>query len=149
MSANGGDQHSLLRRTAEWAWARDEVDPGSTPETLRYTVVMYTVTLGLIVAAGVVFVALGYRTSAFAVLLFGIWFTTFVGAMNVGWEFLKLRSARRRARRSAPEPTGPERELAVTIRLAEDTKIGFLVTVLALVVLFVSFELAQWLVDVL
>ena len=144
MTADGDDARSLLRRTAAWAWARDEVDTGSTPETLRYTAVMYAVTLGLIVAAGVGMAALGYRTSAFAVLLFGLWFTAFIGAMNVGWEFLKLRAARR----PTPEPTGPRRELAPDLRLAEDTKIGFVVTVLALVVLFASFELARWLIGV-
>lgn len=140
---------ALLKRTAVWAWQRDEVGVEATRETLRHTVVLYAVALVVIVASGAGLAAFGHPAAGFAVLLFGIWFTAFIGAINIGWEFLKLRANRRRAEAPAVEPAGPTRELAPGFELAEDTKIGFVVTVLALLVLFVAFELARWLVGVL
>lgn len=146
MTSKGGDGSSLLKRTAKWAWERDETDQPATRETLEYTVVLYVVALALIVLAGGLFAALGYRTSAVATLIFGIWFTAFIGAINIGWELLKYRSTRRRAESPDVSDDGPQRELAPDFSIDEDTKIGFVVTVLALVVLFVSFELARWVI---
>lgn len=45
---------------------------------------------------------------------------------------------------SRPPDDGHGRELAPDFSLAEDTKIGFVVSVLALLVLFLSVELARW-----
>lgn len=146
MTSNGADGRSLLERTARWAWQRDEVGQAATRETLQYTVVMYVVALALIVVAGGLLSALGYRTAAVGILIFGISFTAFIGAINIGWELLQYRVERRRARSSDPPADGPQRELAPDLRIAEDTKIGFVVTVLALVTLFVSAELARWLI---
>lgn len=143
MSGRDPDDASLLRRMARWAWERDEVDPGTTTETLLYTVAMYGVTLLLITLAGVGLAAFGHRSTAFALLLFGISFTAFIGVVNIGWELLQLRGTWHRA--AGPSAAGPQRELAPDIRVAQDTKIGFLVTLVGLVVLYVAFELARWL----
>lgn len=146
MTSDGADDPSFAKRLAAWAWERDEVGQAATRETLKYTAVMYVVTLGLIVLAGGLLAVLGYRTAALGTLVFGIWFTAFIGAINIGWELLQYRSKRRREASPDPLADGPERELAPDFSLDEDTKIGFVVTVLALVVLFVSFELARWLI---
>lgn len=143
-AADDDDGPSLLRRTAAWAWARDEVGEEATAETVRYTGVMYLLAIVIITLVGALLAAFGYETLAFALLLFGIFFVAFIGAINVSWEFLKYRSARRRAAGIVSESTGPDRELSVDIQLAEDTKIGFLVTVVGLVVLYAAFELARW-----
>jgi hypothetical protein len=129
-----------------WAWERDEVGQAATTETLQYTVFMYVVALTLVVITGGLLAVLGYRTAAVGTLIFGIWFTAFIGSINIGWELLQYRSERRRAESPDSPDDGPQRELAPDFSLDEDTKIGFVVTVLALVVLFVSFELARWLI---
>lgn len=146
MTSEGADDPSFVKRLATWAWERDEVGQAATRETLQYTVVMYVVTLTLIVLAGGLLAVLGYRTAAVGILIFGIWFTAFVGAINIGWELLQYRSTRRRAESPDPPDDGPKRELAPDFSIDEDTKIGFVVTVLGLIVLFVSFELARWLI---
>jgi hypothetical protein len=120
------------------------VGQATTRETVRYTVVTYTVALVLITVGGGAAIALGYRTLGVAFLVFGIWFTAFIGSVNIGWELFKYRATNRPAASAADD--GPGRELAPDIRLAVDTKIGFVVTVLGLVVLVVSFELVSWLV---
>lgn len=136
---------SLLERTLRWAWTRDEVNPPTNEETLRYTVTMYVVVLALIVATGAVLSQLGYGTFSFSLLLFGIWFTTFIGAINIGWEWLRLRYERREAE-SPTERAGPQRELAPDIRIDPDTKIGFVVTVVGILSLIVSFEVALFII---
>ena len=136
---------SLLERTIRWAWTRDEVNPPTNEETLRYTITMYVVALALIVATGVVLSQLGYGTLSFSLLLFGIWFTTFIGVVNIGWEWLRYRYERREAE-SPTEPTGPRRELAPDIRIDPDTKIGFLVTIVAIASLLISFEVALFII---
>lgn len=146
MTSKGADGPSLLERTARWAWERDEVGQAATRETLQYTVVMYVVALALIALAGGLLAALGYRTAAVGTLVFGLWFTAFIGAINIGWEWLQYRSKRGQAASPDPPDDGPQRELAPDFAVAEDTKIGFVVTLLALVTLFVSFELARWLI---
>lgn len=145
MTSTGPDG-SLLQRTARWAWQRDETGSQTTRETVQYTVVLYAVTLAIVVFVGGLLSALGYRTFAIGILVFGVWFTTFIGAINIGWELLKYRSERRSAEAPEAESEGSQRELAPDFTVSEDTKIGFIVTVLALVALFVSFELARWLI---
>jgi hypothetical protein len=139
------DSKSLLQRTLRWAWTRDEVNPPTTRETLRYTVTMYVVTLGLIIVTGVVLSQLGYGTLSFSLLLFGIWFTTFIGVVNIGWEWMRYRYEVREAE-SPTEPSGPQRELAPDIRIDPDTKIGFIVTVAGILSLMVSFQVALYII---
>lgn len=136
---------TLLQRTLRWAWERDEAGQPATRETIRHTVTMYVVGLVLIVVTGVVLSQLGYGTFSSSLLLFGIWFTTFIGVVNVSWEWLQYRhEAREQA--ASTEPTGPQRELAPDIRIDPDTKIGFLVTLAGILSLVVSFEVALFLV---
>lgn len=139
------DPRSLLRRTVRWAWTRDEVDAPTTRETLRYTVAMYAGALAMVVAAGAALSRLGYGTLSFSLLLFGIWFTTFVGVVNVGWEWMRYRYEAREAA-SPTEPSEPTRELAPDISIDPDTKIGFVATVAGLLSLFVSFEVALFVI---
>lgn len=145
VTSNGPRGASLVRRTVAWAWTRDEVAAETTRATVLYTVVMYATALLLITLTGVLLTVSGYETTGFGFLLFGIGFTSFIGAINIGWELLKYRSD---SRDEADEPPddGPQRALAPDLRLAEDTKIGFVLTVVGLVVLVVSFEVAQWLI---
>lgn len=133
---------ALLRRTAEWAWERDEVDRPSSKRTVRFTAVLYVVALVAIVLAGGVLSAAGHRGIGGPLLVFGIWFTGFAGSVNVSWEWLKYRSERRDAAASGREREAPERELAPDIRIADDTKIGFVVTLVGLCAMYLSFELA-------
>ena len=140
------DARSLLERTLRWAWTRDEVNPPTTRETLRYTVTMYVVTLGLIIATGVTLAQLGYGTFSFSLLLFGIWFTTFVGVVNIGWEWLRYRREVREAE-SPTEPSEPTRELAPDITIHPDTKIGFIVTVAGILSLMASFQVALFIIE--
>lgn len=142
MRPNDPDGASLIKRTVAWAWTRDEVGAEATRATVLYTVVMYVVALALITVTGVLFTVAGYETTGFGFLLFGIAFTSFIGAINIGWELLKYRS-------DAPDVSpdgGPQRELAPGLRLADDAKYGFVLTVAGLVVLVVSFEIATWLI---
>lgn len=131
----------LLARTARWAWERDEVDRTTSLATIKYTLVLYAVVLGIITGASGVFTMLGYRELSISIWIFGILFTSFIGAINVSWEALRYWTDRR-ATRSGPGDTGPDRELAIGFRVAEDTKIGFVVTVIALVVLVTSLRIA-------
>lgn len=146
MTPKGADNPSLLERTARWAWKRDEVGPAATRETLRYTVVMYVLAFALVLGSGGILSAIGYRTAAVGMFIFGIWFTAFIGTINIGWELLRYRSDQGPSASADASEEGPTRELAPDLSIDEDTKIGFVVTVLALVALFVSFELAQWLI---
>lgn len=146
MTPNDPDGASLIKRTVAWAWTRDEVGAEVTRATVLYTVVMYVVALVLITLTGVLFTVAGYETTGFGFLLFGIAFTSFIGAINIGWELLKYRSDAGSDDPDASPDDGPQRELAPDLRLAEDTKIGFVLTVAGLVVLVVSFEIAKWLI---
>lgn len=143
MTSNGPERPSLVRRTVAWAWTRDEVAAETTRATVLYTVVMYATALLLITLTGILLTVSGYETTGFGFLLFGIAFTSFIGAINVGWELLKFRSG---SRPDESTDDGPQRELAPDIRLADDTKFGFVLTVAGLVVLVVSFEVAKWLI---
>lgn len=142
MTPNDPDDTSLIKRTVAWAWTRDEVGAEATRATVLYTVVIYVVALALITLTGVLFTVAGYVTTGFGFLLFGIAFTSFIGAINIGWELLKYRSDDL----DASPDDGPQRELAPDLRLADDTKYGFVLTVAGLVVLVVSFEIATWLI---
>lgn len=137
---------SLIDRTIEWAWERDEVGQPSTRQTVAYTITLYVIALSLIVVSGVVLSYLGFEAAAFSLLIFGIWFTAFMGVVNIGWEWLKYRSDDRRSGRSQA-PTGPERELAPDIKIDVDTKIGFIVTVAGLLSLLLSFQVALFIVS--
>jgi len=133
---------STLKRTANWAWTREESDRTSSKDTLLYTAVMYATALGLVLLAGGVLLVLQYRSVATPLLVFGIWFTTFVGSMNVVWELLQLREARCESGTDGRGDDGPRRELAPEFRPSRDAKIGFVVTVVALGALLLSFRLA-------
>lgn len=146
MTSNDPDGASFMRRTVAWAWTRDEVGAVATRETVLYTVAMYVVALLLVVLTGVLFTVAGYEATGFGFLLFGIGFTSFIGSINIGWELLKYRSDTRPDEPRASPDDGPRRELAPDLRLADDTKFGFVLTVAGLVVLVVSFEVAKWLV---
>lgn len=137
---------SLVARAVEWAWERDEGGQPSTRQTVRYTLTLYTLMLVAIVLAGGGLLVTGHRTAASMLLVFGIWFTAFMGAINVCWEWLKYRS-RVRAESNPAAPTGPSRELASDITIQPDTKIGFIVTIVGIATLFVSFEIALFLVS--
>lgn len=139
------DSKSLLQRTLRWAWTRDEVNPPTTRETLRHTVTMYVVVLAIIIATGAVLSRFGYGTFSFSLLLFGIWFTTFIGVVNIGWEWMRYRHEVREAE-SPTEPTEPKRELAPDISIDPDTKIGFIVTIGGILSLMVSFQVALFII---
>lgn len=140
------DAKALIQRTLRWAWTRDEVNPPTTRETLRYTVTMYVVALALIIATGVALSQLGYGTFSFSLLLFGIWFTTFIGVVNIAWEWMRYRYEVREAE-SPSEPEEPQRELAPDINIDPDTKIGFIVTVAGILSLIVSFQVALFIIE--
>lgn len=146
MTPNDPDDASLIKRTVAWAWSRDEVGAEATRATVLYTAVMYAVALVLITLTGVLFTVAGYTAAGFGFLLFGIGFTSFIGSINIGWELLKYRSATRAYDSDESPDDGPQRELAPDLRLAEDTKIGFVLTVVGLIVLVLSFEVAKWLI---
>lgn len=146
MTSNDPDGASFIRRTVAWAWTRDEVGAETTRATVLYTAVMYVVALVLITLTGVLFTVSGYETTGFGFLLFGIAFTSFIGSINIGWELLKYRSTTRADEADGVPDDGPQRELAPDLRLADDTKFGFVLTVAGLVVLVLSFEVAKWLV---
>jgi hypothetical protein len=115
---------------------------------VTYTVVLYVVALFVIVLGTIALALLGYGDIATMLWLFGILFTAFIGAINVGWEVMKYWLARREAHAGpAPEPE-PKPELAVEFEFAEDTIIGFVVTLFALLVLygavFLAVEIMSW-----
>lgn len=147
MTPNDPDDASLIGRTVAWAWSRDEVGAEATRATVLYTVVMYVIALGLITFTGVVFTLAGYEATGFGFLLFGIGFTSFIGSITIGWELLKYRSAARADDPDESPDEGSRRELAPDLRLAEDTKIGFVLTMVGLIALILSFEVAKWLIS--
>lgn len=133
----------LVRRAVRWAWVRDEVQATSTREKVLYFVVLYAVWFGLLVAAGLGLGLAGYGDAAAAVWFFGVWFSAFMAAVDIAWEGLRYVADRRDDRIDGPDRDGPTRELAPTVRVDRDTWIGFVVTVVALVVLVASIELAR------
>lgn len=133
---------AALGRTARWAWVRDEVDQTTSKDKILFTVVMYTAVLGLFVLAGGVLIRFQYRAVAFGFWVFGISFTGFLGTVNVAWEVMKFRGARRDALARERTDPSPGRQFAPGLRVSRDTKIGFVATVLGLVVLTVSFRVA-------
>lgn len=137
-----GSLKGLLRRTIRWAWERDEVGQPSTKQTVKYTAIMYGLAVALAILSGVALAVTGYPTVATALLTFGIWILVIFGTINVGWEWIAYRLSRRAGDRPEREHQGPTRELAPDIRIADETKVGFVVTVAALVALVVSYELA-------
>lgn len=133
---------SIYRRTARWAWTRDESDRSVSRNTVLFTAVIYVTALVLVGLAGALLGFLGYRSAAVSTWVFGIWFTTFIGSINVGWELLQLWSTGRTESPDERAEGDPGRELAPNVRLSRDTKIGLVVTVLALLVLIASFRIA-------
>lgn len=131
----------LVRRAARWAWVREEVQETSTREKVLNFIVLYAGWFGLLVAAGLGLELAGYGAAASALWLFGVWFSAFMAAVDIAWEGLRFVADRRDDRTDGRE--GPTRELAPTVRPDRDTWIGFVVTVIALVVLVVSIELAR------
>lgn len=140
------DATSLLRRTLRWAWTREEAHTRSTKATLRYTATLYMVALALIIATGVVLSQLGYSTLSFSLLLFGIWFTTFMGIVNVGWEWMQYRQEAKEVE-PPTEPAGPQRELAPDLRLDPEIRTGFIATVAGLLSLMVSYRFALFIIE--
>lgn len=132
----------VLGRTARWAWVRDEVDQTTSKDKILFTVVMYAGVLALFVLAGGVLIRFQYRAVAFGFWVFGISFTGFLGSVNIAWEVMKYRDARRDARSDERTDASPPRQFAPGIRASRETKIGFVATVLGLVVLVVSFQVA-------
>ncbi|MFB6361320.1 MAG: hypothetical protein ABEH59_08365 [Halobacteriales archaeon] len=130
---------SLLERTARWAWTRDETRDETTAETIRYTVTLYSVAFGLTLTAGMLLWVYGNQALGFSILIFGTWFTAFMGAVNIGWELLKFRAENREP---STEEQGPERELAPDYTVKDDTVIGFVVTVFGIVALILAYQLA-------
>lgn len=133
---------AALVRAARWAWTRDEVDQQSTATRVLFIVLSYGGLLVLVLLAGGVLARYGLRTAAFGLWLFGISFTAFVGSVNVAWEVLSYWYERRESRADGRVDRGPQRELAPGLHLARDTKIGFLATVLGLLVLVGAFRIA-------
>jgi hypothetical protein len=130
---------SILKRTARWAWTRDETGKPATMRTIGYTITLYTVAFVLTIAAGVLLWLYGNQAAGFSILIFGTWFTAFMGAVNIGWELLQFRAENREP---PAESEGPDRELAPDITVEDDTIIGFIVTVFGLVALILAYELA-------
>lgn len=129
----------LVARTARWAWERDEVGEPSTRQTVQYTVLMYSVALGLTVVSGAGLAAIGHPEFATALLMFGIWVFVIFGMIGAGWEWIAYRRSQRPPQ---PERAGPQRELAPDIQIAADTKIGFVVSIGAIIALVLSYEVA-------
>lgn len=138
---------SLLRRTAEWAWTREETRQETTVQTIGYTVTLYGIAFGLSIAAGILFWVYGNQALGFSILIFGTWFTAFMGTVNIGWELLKFRAERREP--ADAEGDGPQRELAPNLTVEDDTVIGFVVTVFGLVALVLAYQLAIYITSTL
>ncbi len=137
---------SLLERTARWAWTRDETGKPATMRTIGYTITLYTVAFLLTIAGGVLLWLYGNQAAGFSILIFGTWFTAFMGAVNIGWELLQFRAENREP---AEQDEGPDRELAPDITVEDDTIIGFVVTVFGIVALILAYELAIYITSTL
>lgn len=135
---------SMLERTAAWAWNRDETGREATRQTVIYTVTMYSVALGLTLAVGIGLSVYGNRAAGFSLLIFGTWFTAFMGSVNIVWEWLKYREQNRE--NTKQEDTGPERELAPDFSIKPDTWIGFVVTIIALITLVLAYQLSVYII---
>lgn len=131
----------LYRETIRWAWLRDEVQETATREKVLYFVVLYGSWFVVMLGVGLALQAGGYASAAEGVWFFGIWFSAFMAAIDVAWEGLGYLLERRDERAGPrPEPDS-RRELGRDLRPARDTWVGFVVTVVALVMLFLSYEL--------
>lgn len=104
---------------------------------------MYGTLFVLVFLTGVFLVYLGHRTIAYGFWLFGISFTGFMGAINIVWDVLNYRQDQQADPDPATDAPGPQRELAPDFQLSDDAKFGFIVTVIGLVVLVISFELVE------
>lgn len=130
---------SILERTVRWAWTRDETDRSVTRETVVNTIAMYAVTfLGMIVL-GFVVARAGYTTAGVMVWIFGTAYSAFIGSMEIAWELLEYLDE------SEGESAATEqqaRELSPGVTISNDVKFGFIVTVIALVTLLTTIQVA-------
>lgn len=136
---------SRLERTAAWAWNRDETGRQVTKQTVGYTVIMYSLAFAVTVTIGVVLSVYGYRGVGLSLLIFGTWFTGFMGSVNIVWEWLKYRE-QNRDKSTDRQETGPDRELAPEFSVRPDTWIGFIVTIIALISLVLAYQLSFYII---
>lgn len=126
---------SLLRATVRWAWIRDETAHTASRRTVAFTATLYGLAFVVFTIAGWILWQVDRPFPARAFWLFGGGFTAFAGAIAVAWEAMEYLS-RRRDRQRPDRVPNPNRELSPNITISTDIKIGFVVTIIALAVLF-------------
>lgn len=132
---------SLLGETLRWAWTRDESHQPTSRRKVLYFAVMYGSWLSVVVSAGIVFELVGNAEAAEGIWLFGVGFSIFMGVVDIAWEAINhLTAAREESGRAIT--LGGGGELSATLRIQDDTWIGFLVTFFALIGLMVSYAVA-------
>lgn len=130
---------SLISETFHWAWTRDETHQPTSRRKVLYFAVMYGGWLSVVVAAGIVFELVGNAEAASAIWLFGVGISVFMGVVDIAWEAINhLTGSREDSGRAMT--LGGGREMSPTIRIQDDTWIGFLVTFFALIGLMVSYS---------
>lgn len=135
---------SLLSRCVEalrWVWTNDETSQPASIHKIVFTTVLYGTLLALILVVGAVLMYAERRTFALTLWFFGIAISSFLGTVNVAWDVLNYWSERREERSADLASDGPDRELSPNVQVADDTKFGFVVTVLGLIALVVSIRL--------
>lgn len=132
----------LYRRTLRWTWTRREVQETTSREKVTYFVVLYgswfVVMIGIALALGTA----GFTDAASAIWIFGIGFSAFMASVDIAWETVTYLFERRDERSAPQDAIGPQRELARNLHPARDTWVGFVITVVALLVLFGIYQLS-------
>lgn len=133
---------SLIRETLRWAWLRDEVQETSSAKKVVYFVVLYGGWFALMLGAGLVLQLAGYAEAASGVWFFGVGFSAFMASIDIAWEAVSYFIEHRGQDAAPAAAAGPGRELAPDFRLARDTWVGFIVTVVALLLLLGLIQVA-------
>jgi len=126
---------TFLRETLRWAWIQDETGHTASRRSIVFTATLYVTAFVTFLIVGVIFWRFDRPLLAQTFWIFGGGFASFAGAIAVGWEVMNYLD-RTRAEDQVPSPKGPTRELAPNFRLSNDTKFGFVVTIVAFVALF-------------
>ncbi len=133
----------LLDETLHWAWTRDESHQPNNLRKVLYFLVLYGGWFILMILVGLALEFGGYPDAASGLWLFGIGFSAFMAAVDMTWEFSK--HLLRNQSEGGVIEIGSNRELGPHIRVAADTWIGFIVTVVALLVLLIAYQLVGFL----
>lgn len=148
-----------LKRTMKWAWTRDEVNGSATKQSVLDTTTLYVVGFLALLSLALALWLLGSEAAAVTVAVFGLAYTVYVGTIAIGWEVVRYlvngNDSGPAKRRRIYDPYGtavpsPPSVVHRSIRskslpVSKETKIGFLVTIMALLIVIGFHQLAIWL----